>query len=271
MTANAFSEDRDRSLKSGMNEHVTKPIEPEKLFACLVRFLPADPARGGGTSAPSPGEASVPVSTAGHLERLRAVVGLCVEDGLRSLRGDAVRYVGLLRQYVDHHGEDARTVSRMVGEGNFEAVRQVAHALKGVSATLGLREIRRLASDLEQAAKAEDPAGELRGLVEELERTFAVTVNALQAVYGASTDEALPEVPTVDPKELAGMLDRLDSLLVSNDTAAVDFFEESRAAIVGALGDKGKLFERQVQNFDFPEALETLRSSRKPKSASPSG
>ena len=40
MTANAMAGDRDRSLAAGMNDHVTKPIEPDELFDALDRWLP---------------------------------------------------------------------------------------------------------------------------------------------------------------------------------------------------------------------------------------
>ena len=39
MTANAFEEDRQEALKAGMNEHLSKPIEIDKLKATLARFL----------------------------------------------------------------------------------------------------------------------------------------------------------------------------------------------------------------------------------------
>ena len=39
MTANAFEEDRQNALNAGMNEHVAKPIEVDKLFGTLSRFL----------------------------------------------------------------------------------------------------------------------------------------------------------------------------------------------------------------------------------------
>ena len=39
MTANAFEEDRRDALKSGMNGHIAKPIDIEKLFETLSMVL----------------------------------------------------------------------------------------------------------------------------------------------------------------------------------------------------------------------------------------
>ena len=39
MTANAFSEDRQRCLDAGMDDHISKPVDPERLFATLYRWL----------------------------------------------------------------------------------------------------------------------------------------------------------------------------------------------------------------------------------------
>ena len=39
MTANAFDEDREDALAAGMNEHIAKPIDVVKLFACLRKIL----------------------------------------------------------------------------------------------------------------------------------------------------------------------------------------------------------------------------------------
>ena len=39
LTANAFDEDVQRSLQVGMNAHLSKPVEPERLYQTLEDFI----------------------------------------------------------------------------------------------------------------------------------------------------------------------------------------------------------------------------------------
>jgi two-component system, sensor histidine kinase and response regulator len=39
MTANAFDEDRERCLAAGMNDHVSKPVDPQSFYASVLRWL----------------------------------------------------------------------------------------------------------------------------------------------------------------------------------------------------------------------------------------
>ena len=38
MTANAFEEDRKRSVEAGMNDHLTKPLQPRLLMDTLAKY-----------------------------------------------------------------------------------------------------------------------------------------------------------------------------------------------------------------------------------------
>ena len=39
MSANAFAEDMEKSRRAGMNRHVAKPVEPERLFGVLSEIF----------------------------------------------------------------------------------------------------------------------------------------------------------------------------------------------------------------------------------------
>ena len=39
LTANAFDEDVQRSMQAGLNAHLSKPVQPEELFATLEKLI----------------------------------------------------------------------------------------------------------------------------------------------------------------------------------------------------------------------------------------
>ena len=39
LTANAFDEDRQSCMEAGMDDHISKPVEPELLFTTLLKWM----------------------------------------------------------------------------------------------------------------------------------------------------------------------------------------------------------------------------------------
>ncbi|WP_460826668.1 ATP-binding protein, partial [Massilia terrae] len=85
MTAHALAEIRERCLAEGMQDYITKPAEPEKLYATLARWLgrALAPVQGKLSSAPAP---------------LPMLGGLDSAAGLRTVGGNRTLYLQLLQR-----------------------------------------------------------------------------------------------------------------------------------------------------------------------------
>ncbi len=152
MTANALVGDRDKALAAGMNDHVAKPIKVEEMFATLARWI--RPAAAGPDAAP---EATSDSQRPGRQERTN---GIDRRAGIAATMGDEVLYALLLNMFRDREADFAGRfrVARVTGEKS--AAMRMAHDLKCVAGTLGVRDVQQAAAELERACnEGADDAG----------------------------------------------------------------------------------------------------------------
>jgi HPt (histidine-containing phosphotransfer) domain-containing protein len=251
-----------------MNEHVAKPIEPEKFYSTLAAWLPQKNAPG------LTGEAAITAHDDGGVSEttipsvFESIDGLDTSVGLRTLLGDGEYYINLLCQFAETHKGDADLLLKYAASGDFTAVRQTAHSLKGVAGTLGAARVQDLAAEFEKFAKDEAP--DKMQLMEYLSihcREISSFMDALQAACAQSRSPERPAVPVPEDIERAGeVLNTLELLLSKNDTAANDLFEDSKDVIFSVLGENAKELQMQINEFDYFNAIVTLRACLNRKS-----
>jgi two-component system, sensor histidine kinase and response regulator len=150
MTANVFAADRERCSEAGMNDHLSKPLLPEVLYAMLVKWLPPS------TTAAVP---AVSPSTAAEINdetevRLRIclsrVAWIDVNQGLKMV-SKASRYIPILQEYGEAYGDTMDQVRESLASNDATEARRLVHSLKGASAFLGITGIQEPAGQLEAA------------------------------------------------------------------------------------------------------------------------
>ena len=148
--------------------------------------------------------------------------------------------------------------------GDFAAIRQIAHCLKGVAGTLGLVKIQQLAAVSEQQAQMNDHGEESEFDLTALRQELPQLAAALKRVLAdrAGDVQSPPEKKAVTWAQAQEVVDKLEVLLVNDDTGAITQYREAKEMITGLLGEDARKLERQIQNYDFTEALVTLQIAR---------
>ena len=144
--------------------------------------------------------------------------------------------------------------------GDLQAIQFTAHSLKGVAATLGAVRVQQLAAQAEARAKQGADSDLLLSGLDDLATELSELVTAIQAVLPAEPEQfPSSAVKDVDIVRVNALLTRLENLLASSDTEANDLAEESRDLLRQLFGDTAKVLERQIENFEYEDALVTLR------------
>ncbi len=256
MTAHAMAGDRERSLEAGMNDHVTKPIDPESLFTALTKWIPHDPARAmralGGQGAPAKTPApDLPAD----------LPGIDMDLGIKRVAGNAALYRKLLLDFRRDFATAADAVGAAIGRGGLADAQRLAHTLKGVAGNIGAVELHAAAVAVDAALKDGD-ADAARNALAPMGDRLAAVIDGLQAVAdpapAAVPGPALPADGAVDREALAGALQRLSALLARNNPDAEQALEDIQTALGGAMAAATGRIAAALDVFDFKSAAEAL-------------
>lgn len=167
LTADAFTESRERVREAGMDDFLAKPVQLHDVEALLERHFPTP------TPAPvlapvlAPAPMSAPALASAPAEAAAPPVR---RSGLRFKRGEVARlldletiaevcvaitvpgFQGLLGSFLAPDSASLAELQVALQSAESEPLYRAAHKVKGAAANLGLRQISRIAAELEDAA-----------------------------------------------------------------------------------------------------------------------
>ena len=247
MTANAFGEDRRACEAAGMDDFVAKPVDPDTLFATLLKWLPLH------------GSAiRIPVAVPAAVEeerpvRLPALPGIDIAAGRLQVGGKTDFYLKMLTMFRDTQGANfLKDFHAALLADDWSTAVRLAHSIKGLAGTVGAKALAEIAAQLEQAALARLVA-RVASLEEEIGKEFGRIMVGLSSIEEIKAGKA----PPVDPAGRRELIQRFAQLLAARDTAAFACLEELKGTM-GASGETATqlaAISRAVARYDYGEAL----------------
>jgi len=150
MTANAMVGDREKALETGMNDYVSKPIDPIKLYQAIVRQLGEPDEVMIETQGVDEDETDDEIP-----EALSKLKGFDINDGLYRVGSNVELYIELILELAKEYIDTASEFLDLMKDSDKEPARRLVHTIKGVAGNLGVTNLHLAAADLENVIKNE--------------------------------------------------------------------------------------------------------------------
>jgi two-component system, sensor histidine kinase and response regulator len=216
-TAHALKTEQQRCLDAGMNDYVSKPIDPEHLLTTLGRWIK-----------PAAGQVSAPAvpdkdAAEGLPELPDSLPGIDVKNALKRLMGNRGLFIRLVADLCREYAGVTGHVREALAREDTESARRTAHTLKGIAGNLSATEIFEVARDLETAVQQGDQTtiSESLDRLDDALKTVIQTARRLKEME-VEAPEPAPHIeePTAPKAEIAILLMQLYNLLKKNSLSA---------------------------------------------------
>jgi PAS domain S-box-containing protein len=253
MTAHALVEERQRCFDAGMNDHVSKPIDPDDLFSTLMRW-----------AKPRPKQSVETLTSIAPTKQFDEVVlpeisGINLADGLNRVAGNRRLYRDLLAQFAARQADAAGQISSALERDDSKLAERIAHTVKGVAGNLGITEVQSGAQKLEEALRGGEE--KVPALLVEFAALMSVQVEAIESALCDSATAGLEGAQNspFNADAAAGAIGQLRMLLQASDGDAEESFRSMRDTVASIVEEPClNSLSAAIDDFDFDVALVKL-------------
>jgi signal transduction histidine kinase/CheY-like chemotaxis protein len=253
MTANAMDADRELCRAAGMNDHVSKPIDPDTMFATIMKWI--KPRHVQISEPPSQNLESASPQTPPDLPDIE---GVDIKDGLKRVGGNSRLYRDLLMKFAAKHSDASLQISDALHTEDRNTAERIAHTVKGVAGNIGIKPVQFAAQKLEKAIREND--SEVPKILQEFASILRTQIDAIEQALPLETlSLEIEQKESFDPVTASTEIARLRNQLEASDGDSEETFRALRSAL-GTHGDKGRLdaLGAAISDFDFAGALSKL-------------
>jgi len=249
MTANAMEGDKELSLAAGMNDHITKPIDPGILQNTLIKWIKP---RNTGEEYPRPSEA-VPAE-----EKLPSLNSIDTDRGTKNLGGNIKLYTKILRDFAVDNQNVTTEIYNSIVTGDYKKAFIEVHTVKGLAGNIGALSLYEAAIQLETALR-NDSYDKVELLYLPFKEAVNEVLDELQQWAASRSSVPQPIVRDNNRERSQKLISKLRPLLAEANAEAGDLTVEISEILASPQSvGLANILVNQIENMDFDEAVETL-------------
>ena len=263
MTAHALTGDRDNCFAAGMNDYVSKPIDTEKLYAALIKWIkPRENSAAVRAMLEQKGQS---VQSAKDDALLAELSGIDVKSALRRLGGNVGLFKTMWREFSQNYGNAVEKIeTALFLDAERQNVLRLIHSIKGVAGNLGARDLQKATGRLEKSVEQNQRTEWsllLADFATTLNQVLATTADIVLELNLADEDAKDQEEIAADSIDLTPVLNQLASYIDNCDGKAGECLAQLWKHLRGTeLHGEMKNLEKDLDDFNFEQAAIRLKT-----------
>jgi len=172
LTADAVVETRNKVFEIGMNDYLSKPIDMDKLFSKLIKWLKIKDTF----------VAEGPVEDKAHIiEIIKTILyDFNVEEALKRIGNNIEFYSNILNKYSGENADLAETLNFHYESKDYDQFRFMVHSAKGVAAYLGADALKNIFVEIETKLREKGPGIYIKTLIFDSEKLLKNMFNEIR-------------------------------------------------------------------------------------------
>ncbi|MEA3315754.1 MAG: response regulator [Campylobacterota bacterium] len=132
MTAHAMSDDMQKSLDAGMNDHITKPIDPDKFFEALLKYIKPKKDKESFNNQEKQNSNSIDIFN--NLDNTTDIIN--IEEALKRVFGNQKAFYKILKKFQNNYSNFDKLIIDLIKQNKLIEAEKKVHELKGISGNI---------------------------------------------------------------------------------------------------------------------------------------